>query len=361
MAAEETSLIGLGTRRIVQIVTPLVDRPFRARQVAHWIIHRNATSFDEMTDLPKELRRRLDTQLSLTEPRVVNLAVSRDESRKYLYELGDGSTIEAVAMAEAGHHTLCLSSQSGCAVGCTFCVTGVLGAGRNLSPEEIVGQYRTMLRDLGGEAARVNIVFMGMGEPLLNPRNLMAALEVLYETVSPRRITVSTSGVLPGIRLLGELERRPKLAVSLNAPTQELREEIMPISRQYPLDQLMACLRAFPLERGRRITFEYVLIRGLNDGVAHADELSRLLRGIPSKINLIPLNEDPIHLNGLRRPDDATVGSFAERLRDCQLTVTVRWSKGSDVGAACGQLKGLHQRRSTASDHCRPAAAPSRR
>lgn len=351
MGSAETSLIGLGPRRIEQVVAPLVDHPFRARQVANWVINRNATSFDHMTDLPKELRHRLGTHFSLDEPRVIDLSVSRDGSRKYLFELEDGATIEAVAMTEAGRHTLCLSSQTGCAVGCTFCVTGVLGAGRNLSPPEIVGQYRVMLRDLHAEATRVNIVFMGMGEPLLNTRNLIGALEVLFETVSPRRTTVSTSGVLPGIRVLAELERRPKLAVSLNAPTQEVREKIMPITRRYPLDQLMSGLRSFPLERGRRITFEYVLIRDLNDQDAHAEELGRLLKGIPSKVNLIPLNEDPTYLPGLERPDDASIDRFAERLRSRRLTVTVRWSKGTDVAAACGQLKGLHQRDSNASDH----------
>lgn len=361
MPSPRASLIGLGPDQIERLVTPLVDRPFRARQVAHWIINRNAATFDDMSDLPKELRRRLTTRFSLDDPRVVDLAVSRDGSRKYLFGLTDGLTIEAVAMAEAGHHTLCLSSQTGCAVGCTFCVTGVLGAGRNLSPAEMVGQYRVMLRDLGAEVARVNIVFMGMGEPLLNTRNLISALDVLCATVSPRRITVSTSGIPPGIRLLGNLERRPKLAVSLNAPNQELREKIMPIAGKYPLPELMDCLRTFPLERGRRITFEYVLIRGLNDGELHADQLGRLVRGIPSKINLIPLNEDPEHLPGLARPTDATIDRFAELLRDRRLTVTVRWSKGTDVAAACGQLKGLHQRRSTASDHCRPAVEPSLR
>lgn len=358
---EMASLIGSSSYEIERRVAPVVDRPYRARQVALWIVHRNATSFDQMTDLPKDVRRRLGELFSLDDPRVANLTASRDGSRKYLFELEDGSTVESVAMAETGHSTLCLSSQTGCAVGCTFCVTGVLGAGRNLSPAEMVGQYRVMLRDLETEASRVNLVFMGMGEPLLNAPNLAAALEVLTETVSPRRITVSTSGIVPGIRFLGELERRPKLAVSLNAPNQELRERIMPITRRHPLRELMANLRSFPLERGRRITFEYVLIRGLNDSNAHADELSRLVRGIPSKINLIPLNEDPIHLPGLTRSDDATIERFAERLRNSRLTVTVRWSKGTDVAAACGQLKGLHQSRSTASDHWRPAAAPSRR
>ncbi len=339
----------------------MVDRPFRARQVALWILHRNARSFEEMTDLPRTLRRELARRFSLYEPQVEEVVTSRDGSRKYLLRMEDGSFVEAVSMPEDQRVTLCLSSQTGCAVGCTFCVTGALGGGRNLRPEEIVGQYRLMLRDLGGDVERVNIVFMGMGEPLLNTTHLGTTLEALAETVSPRRITVSTSGILPGIRWLAGLPRRPLLAVSLNAPDQERREAIMPITRRYPLGELMSELRAFPLERGRRITFEYVLIRGFNDAAADAAALGRLLRGIPSKVNVIPLNEDPVHLPGLHRPDDPTVDRFAARIRDCGLTVTVRRSRGADVAAACGQLKGRHSATSTMADHCLPAAPPSRR
>jgi 23S rRNA (adenine2503-C2)-methyltransferase len=186
---------------------------------------------------------------------------------------------------------------------------------------------------------------MGMGEPLLNTAHLGAALETLYERVSPKRVTVSTSGILPGIEWLAEMPRRPKLAISLNAPDQDRRVELMPIARRYPLDDLMAALRRFPLERGRRITFEYVLIAGHNDGEVDARTLARLLRGIPSKVNVIPLNEDATHFPGLRRPDDDTINRFAIVLRDAGLTVTVRWSKGLDIDAACGQLKGRHRRR----------------
>jgi len=243
--------------------------------------------------------------------------------------------------------TMCLSSQTGWAVGCTFCVTGALGAGRNLRPDEIVGQYRVMLRQFSDPMDRVNIVFMGMGEPLLNTANLGPALETLYERVSPKRITVSTSGILPGIEWLASLARRPKLAVSLNAPDQERRQELMPIARRYPLSDLMTELRRFPLERARRLTFEYVLIRGFNDSEDDARMVVRLIRGIPSKVNVIPLNEDPEHFPDLHRPDDETINRFAVVLRDAGLTVTVRWSKGLDVDAACGQLKGRHQARAT--------------
>jgi 23S rRNA (adenine2503-C2)-methyltransferase len=258
--------------------------------------------------------------------------------------LEDGAAVEGVAMPEARKLTLCLSSQAGCALGCRFCVTGVLGPGRNLRPEEIVGQYRVMLRATGAASDRVNIVFMGMGEPLLNTDNLGAALDVLGERVSPKRITVSTAGIVPGIRWLAGRPRRPKLAISLNAPDQERRAEIMPISRRFPLDELIREVRSFPLERGRRVTFEYVLIRGFNDAVADAALLVRLLAGIPSKVNVIPLNEDPVHLPGWRTPDDAAVDRFGRALAEAGLTVTVRWSRGRDVAAACGQLKGRRLR-----------------
>ena len=233
--------------------------------MAHWILQRHAVSFDEMTNLPAELRRRLQQLFTIGDPELVEATASADGARKFLFALDDGASVEGVAMPEDRKLTLCLSSQAGCALGCRFCVTGVLGPGRNLRPDEIVGQYRVMLRATGVDSDRVNIVFMGMGEPLLNTENLGTALEVLCERVSPKRITVSTAGILPGIRWLAGRQRRPKLAISLNAPDQDRRAEIMPISRRYPLDELMREVRSFPLERGRRVTFEYVLIRGFND------------------------------------------------------------------------------------------------
>ncbi len=320
-----------------------VDRPFRARQIARWILHRGAQSFDEMTDLPRSLRQSLGKKYSLADPEIVRVVSSSDGSSKYLFRLSDGATIEAVAIPGRDKITLCLSSQTGCAVGCTFCVTGQLGPGRNLEAHEIVGQVRALVRREIRDSGPVNIVFMGMGEPLLNTANLGPALSALYETISPKRITVSTSGIIPGIRWLAGLPRHPKLAVSLNAPDQTLRQKLMPITRRYPLAELMATVRAFPLERGRRITFEYVLIRGVNDTEKQARAVVRLIHGIPAKVNLIPLNSDPIFLPGLERPTDEVIDRFARVLRDAGKTVTVRWSKGHDVAAACGQLKGSHQ------------------
>jgi 23S rRNA (adenine2503-C2)-methyltransferase len=340
---DSASLIGKTSPEIVELISPHVDRGYRGQQVARWVRDRNAASFAEMTDLPKTTRDDLARRFSLDEPRVLDSIASSDGSRKYLFGLSDGVTVEGVAMREGEKATFCLSSQAGCAVGCTFCVTGALGAGRNLRAEEMVGQYRVMLRALDPEIERVNLVFMGMGEPLLNVSNLGQALDVLSERVSLKRITVSTAGIIPGIHWLSGRSRRPKLAVSLNAPDQLRRVQIMPIARRYPLAELMAQLRAFPLERGRRITFEYVLIRDFNDSDSDALAVAQLIRGIPAKVNVIPLNEDRDHFPDLKRPDNDVVNRFAIQLRDAGLTVTVRWSRGEDVAAACGQLRGRQQ------------------
>lgn len=337
------NLLGKTSTEIADLLQDTVDRKFRGRQIAGWIHQRDARSFEEMSNVPKALREALAAQFSLTEPQVLEHVVSSDGSTKYLFSGEDGVTVEGVSMPDGTKATLCLSSQAGCAVGCTFCVTGALGGGRNLRAHEIVGQYRLMRRGLPEEVERVNLVFMGMGEPLLNTTQLGRALQVLYERISPKRITVSTAGIIPGVEWLAGLSPRPKLAVSLNAPDQRRRQEIMPITRRYPLGQLMEAVRAFPLERGRRITFEYVLIGGFNDSVADARAVAQLTQGIPCKINAIPLNEDAVHFPELRQPEVAVVDLFAKTLRDCGRLVTVRWSKGADVAAACGQLKGRRQ------------------
>jgi 23S rRNA (adenine2503-C2)-methyltransferase len=335
-----TNLVGRTSTEICELLVGHVDHEFRGRQVAQWIIDRNATGFAEMTDLPVVMRRGLEKRFSIEEPEVLEVVESSDGAKKYLFALSDGANIEGVSMRDGLKATFCVSSQAGCAVGCTFCVTGAMGGGRNLLPGEIVGQYRAMLRRLEAGVERINIVFMGMGEPLLNTTNLGPALAVLSESVSLKRITVSTVGILPGMRWLAGLEKRPKLAVSLNAPDQKRRESIIPIARRYSLDRLIAVLRDFPLERGRRITFEYVLIDGFNDAEDDADATARLIRGIPSKVNVIPLNEDRRHFPNLRRPSAEKIDRFATCLRDAGLTVTVRWSRGGDVAAACGQLQG---------------------
>jgi len=235
---------------------------------------------------------------------------------------------------------VCLSSQTGCAVDCAFCVTGRLGAGRNLTAGEIVGQLSAVLDDVGRGDEGLRVVFMGMGEPFLNPDGVLGALEVLFEKISPRRVTVSTSGITPAFERFAALPRRPNLAVSLNAADEETRAKIMPIARTYPLAGLLAAMRRWPLESRRRITVEYVLIAGVNDSPEDAARLARLLREIPVKVNVIPLNEDPVYLPGWKRPAESTIDLFMERLSRAHVTATVRRSRGPDASAACGQLKG---------------------
>jgi 23S rRNA (adenine2503-C2)-methyltransferase len=225
-------------------------------------------------------------------------------------------------------------------VDCAFCVTGRLGGGRNLTAGEILGQLYAVLREVGRTAEGLRIVFMGMGEPFLNVDSVLAALEILFEILPPRRVTVSTSGITPAFAVFAALPRRPNLAVSLNAADEETRAKLMPITRTYPLAGLIAAIRGWPLEPRRRILVEYVLIAGVNDGEGDARRLARLVGGLTVKVNVIPLNEDPTYLPGLKRPEEAVIERFVRILADAHVTVTVRRSKGPDASAACGQLKG---------------------
>jgi 23S rRNA (adenine2503-C2)-methyltransferase len=334
------NLVGASRAELALLLAPLDARRFRVDQLYHWINRRLAVDIEEMTDLPRALREGLAGRASLRDPDVVEIRRAPDGTTKYALACADGLIVEAVVMPMTGRTTLCLSSQAGCAVGCVFCVTGVLGAGRNLTPGEIFGQYRAIVRREGLLGQPLNVVFMGMGEPLLNLTNVMRAVELLAETVAMRRVTVSTSGIVPGIRRFAELPRRPNLAVSLNATTQDQRERLMPIAARWPLDELFAALHDVPLERGRRITIEYVLLAGINDGPEDARRLPRLLRGLPVKVNLIPFNPDATYLMGLAAPSMESIDRFAAALAHAHLNVTVRWSKGREVAAACGQLRG---------------------
>jgi 23S rRNA (adenine2503-C2)-methyltransferase len=293
-----------------------------------------------MTDLPRELRERLQEEFETGLPEVAGRTVAEDGATKFLFSLRDGVQVEAVHIPMGTRRTVCVSSQAGCAVDCAFCVTGRMGAGRNLGPGEIVGQYLSVAREAGFGPHGANVVFMGMGEPLLNVVSVMTALDLLEREVSCRRTTVSTAGIVPGIEALAARERRPNLAVSLSAPDDETRTRLMPVNRTWPIADLFAALRSWPLEPGRRITFEYVLVDGVNDDVRKAAALSRLVKQVPSKVNLIPLNESREWLPDLRRPPDERVDLFARTLAAAGVPVTVRRSKGLDASAACGQLKG---------------------
>jgi len=293
-----------------------------------------------MSSLPRSLREELETRFEVGLPEVVERTPADDGATKFLFRLQDGAQVEAVRIPMEQRVTVCLSSQAGCALDCAFCVTGRMGAGRNLTAGEIVGQYLAMAREESIAPRTANVVFMGMGEPLLNVPNVLSALDLLEREVSPRRITVSTAGVVPGIDALAVRSRRPNLAVSLSAADDATRARLMPVNRTWPIAALFDALRRWPLEPGRRVTFEVVLIDGVNDSVDAARRLARLVASIPSKVNLIPLNESVEWLPGLSRPSPEKVDLFGRTLADAGVAVTVRWSKGLGASAACGQLKG---------------------
>lgn len=347
-------LLGLSPADLTRAIRDVAPEPYRAAQIVRWIWERRATSFAEMTDLPKAMREALANRFRIGLPAVVSRSPSLDGAEKFLFELADGDRVEAVYLvdskrrpaAEASERapgtraTICLSSQAGCALDCAFCVTGRIGAGRNLVAGEIVGQYLAIAREKRVGPRESNVVFMGMGEPLLNVANVSVALDLLAREVSPRRTTLSTAGVVPGIEALSARSRRPNLAVSLCAADDAMRSRLMPVNRTYPLARLFEALKKWPLERGRRITFEWVLIAGVNDTPEAAKRLAALVRQVPSKVNVIPLNESAKWLPDLKRPSPAAVDAFARVLAGVDVDVTVRWSKGLQADAACGQLRG---------------------
>lgn len=293
-----------------------------------------------MTDLSRQLRARLEADFALTTPRVVSDEVSVDGTRKFLLQLADGRRIESVFIPDTPSMTFCISTQVGCAMACGFCLTGKMGLVRNLTAGEIAGQVRVLAGATGLLDQPFNIVLMGMGEPLHNYDNTMKALRMLYDehglAVSPRRITLSTVGIVPGLERLAREPLMPNLAVSLHATTEEQRTRLVPPNKKYPLAAIIEACRRFPLKKRNRITFEYVLLAGVNDTPEDARRLVKLLSGIRAKVNLIPLNPAP----GIpyERPSDERVDRFAQILADRHLTVSVRKSRGRDIRAACGQL-----------------------
>lgn len=337
--APPPDLLGLPRERLRQELAPFLDRPFRVEQIYQALYARGIHDFQGMTDLSKELRGRLADRFRIGWPEVEAKAPSADGTVKYLFRLHDAATVEAVDIPDRSRRTLCISSQAGCALACTFCVTGFWGAGRNLTAGEIVSQVLAIREHGKLPAEGLRLVFMGMGEPLLNLENLKSSLDILSELISLRRITVSTAGIVPGLEEMSAWERRPNLAISLHAPDDTRRNEVMPINRKYPLGELLEALARFPLEPGRKITFEYILIRGFNDGLADADQLHRLLRRLRAKVNLIPINPDPVLGEHMVPPDDRQVDRFQQRLLDLGMTTTVRRRRGGDVAAACGQLR----------------------
>jgi 23S rRNA (adenine2503-C2)-methyltransferase len=313
---------------------------FHARQLYRWIYRRGVTDFDLMTDLSRTLRARFRETFAVSTPRIVGDEQSTDGTRKFVLDLADHRRIEAVFIPDTPAMTFCISTQVGCAMSCGFCLTGKMGLIRNLTAGEIAGQVRVLAAATALLDVPFNIVLMGMGEPLHNYDNTMKALRILHAehglAVSPRRVTLSTVGIVPGLERLAHEPLMPNLAVSLHATTDEQRTKLVPPNRKYPLAEILDACRRFPLKRRSRITFEYVLLDGVNDTPDDARRLVKLLEGIKAKVNLIPLNPAPgIPYN---RPADSRVDRFAQILADRHITVSVRKSRGQDIRAACGQL-----------------------
>jgi 23S rRNA (adenine2503-C2)-methyltransferase len=328
---------------------------YRARQVWQWLYQRRAASFAEMTNLSAVFREQLAADFSISRLAVERRADSADGTVKFLFRLADDRNIESVLIPEAKRLTLCISTQVGCGFGCAFCATALLGLKRNLQASEIVDQILEASRTLTEDRRITNVVLMGMGEPLANYAQTIKALGVMTNNswgigISPRRITLSTVGLVPQIRKLMD-ETNVSLAISLHAATDELRSQLMPVNRKYSLGQLMDCCRALPIPRRKRITFEYVLLRGVNDSAADARSLVELLRGVRCKINLIPFN--PHQGSKYQRPENESVEGFQHILSFHGLQVNVRRPRGDDIAAACGQLQGeTIKERESAVGHC---------
>ncbi len=348
----KTNLIGLSRQELTDLMARIGEKPFRAKQIWHWMYHRGETDFTSMTTIAKTMQATLAGQFVVGRPTISSEQTSADNTRKWLFRFDDKNEAETVFIPEQDRGALCLSSQVGCTLTCTFCHTGTQRLVRNLSPAEIVGQVM-VARDSYGEWPSVagdrlftNIVLMGMGEPLFNYDSVAAALKIIMDgdgiAISRRRITLSTSGVVPLIKRCGA-ELGVGLAISLHAVTDELRDKIMPINKKYPLKELLAACRTYPgASNARRITFEYVMLDGVNDSPADARQLVRLVKGIPAKFNLIPFNKwDGAEFNcasgnAMRR--------FARILNDGGYSAPIRTPRGRDILAACGQLKSASQR-----------------
>jgi len=336
------NLVGLLPTELEDLAVSIESSRYRGRQLATWMYRKGVVDLDAMTDLPREFRARLAQTHEIAVPEIERQTPSQDGSRKLVFRLHDDRRVSAVLMPDDGRITLCLSTQVGCGFGCAFCLTGTMGLDRNLAAGEIVGQLLAANAGLDGGERVTHIVFMGMGEPLANYANLVAALRIFTDAklglgYSPRRITVSTVGLVSGIERLGREGLKVNLAISLHAASDETRAGLMPVNRSWNLEALMAAIRRYPLAPRQRIFFEYVMLEDVNDSPEDAHRLVRLLRGVRAKVNLIPFND--WDGSGFRRPPLARILAFQAILLDAGVTTTVRWSKGEDIGAACGQLK----------------------
>lgn len=368
-APARVNLLGMPRARMEAFMVSLGEKPWRAQQLLKWIYHRSVDDFGQMTDISRALRERLDTCAEVRAPQVAEEHVSADGTRKWLVRVDGGGSVETVLIPEEGRNTLCVSSQVGCALDCSFCSTGKQGFQRDLSAAEIIGQVWIAARAIGlpkrgGERQITNIVMMGMGEPLLNFDNVVAALDLMMDDlaygISKRRVTLSTAGVVPALDRLAGLSEA-SLAISLHAPNDELRSRLMPVNRRYPIRMLLDSARRYmeaQPDAKRVVTVEYTLIKGVNDSVELAQELAELLRDFPCKINLIPFN--PFQQSDYERPSRNAVSRFWNVLNDAGYRVTVRATRGDDIEAACGQLVGqVRDRTKRSARHRRAAPATS--
>jgi 23S rRNA (adenine2503-C2)-methyltransferase len=334
-------LLDLLPSELEDTVASLGAPRYRARQVAGWIYRKGVTDWSDMTDLPRDFRQSLSEHAFIGVPDIERRTPSRDGSEKLVFRFPDGARVQSVLMPDDDRLTLCVSTQVGCGFACAFCFTGTMGLERNLGAGEIVGQFVGAARTLGAARRITHVVYMGMGEPLANYQATVKSLRILTDPqavgLSPRRVTVSTVGLVGGIERLARENLRVNLAISLHATSNEIRDRIMPVNRGFAIEELLAACRRFPLPVRQRMTFEYVLLEGVNDAPADARRLVRLLKGIRAKVNLIPFND----WEGSRwsRPPLPRILAFQALLLEHGITATVRWSKGEDLGAACGQLR----------------------
>ena len=347
MGESKVNLLNFNRQGMSDFFIELGEKSFRGTQVLQWIHQYGVQNIDEMTNLSKALRERLLANTEITLPEVVMDKLAADGTRKWLLRLADGNCIETVFIPEDDRGTLCVSSQVGCALNCSFCSTAQQGFNRNLTVAEIIGQVWIAVRLLAKEGKRhdrtvSNVVMMGMGEPLLNFDNVVKAMDIMMDDyaygLSKYRVTLSTSGVVPALKELRKLSN-VALAVSLHAPNNELRNELVPVNKKYPLEELLAvCREYYKDEPRRKITMEYVMLEGVNDALAHAHQLVKILQGVPAKVNLIPFN--PFPQTRYKRSSASTIKKFSEILQFAGLITTTRKTRGDEIDAACGQLVG---------------------
>ena len=341
-------LLGKTEVELIEFVKTLGEAPFRGKQLYQSIYGRRMLDFEGMTELSKSFREKLRAAATVTETRIENVFYSSDGTRRYLLKLGDDKEVEAVFMPDERRDTICISSQVGCAVGCKFCMTAQLGIKRNMTAGEIVSQVIVVLNEVYGPAAelphKINLVFMGMGESFLNYQEVMNSIRLMADEkglgISPKRMTVSTSGIVPRIYDFARESVRPRIAISLSSAIDEIRDDLMPINRKYRLDELIKACREYPLSDRERLTFEYVMLDGVNDSDQDARRLVRLLNGIKAKVNLIPHNpapELPFRASPMER-----ILAFQKILIDGDVPAFIRRPRGQDISAACGQLAARH-------------------